>query len=99
MNFEYSISNLVLPSHADSWSPNANANKSGLRQSRSRTASNLVSEIQQFAGETLSWNEKADIIIKAYSQIIPEKDPGLISKMEKHHERPLSLNSHSGLQC
>lgn len=54
-------------------------------------------EVQHFVKEKHSWNQIANIIIAAYSQILSERDPGLVSKIEKH-ERAISLNSHSGLQ-
>jgi glycosyltransferase involved in cell wall biosynthesis len=55
-------------------------------------------EIRSCVKEKHSWNQIANIIIAAYSQIIrEEKDPGLLSKIENDHET-LSFDSHSGLQ-
>ncbi|HEX3627596.1 MAG TPA: glycosyltransferase family 4 protein [Verrucomicrobiae bacterium] len=54
-------------------------------------------EIRCFVEEKHSWNQIANIIIKAYSQIIhEEKDPGLLSQIQKDHET-VSFNSHPGL--
>lgn len=56
-------------------------------------------EIQDFVKEKHSWNQIANIIITAYSQIVrEEKDPGPVSKVQKRHEDALSFDSHSGLQ-
>lgn len=55
-------------------------------------------DLLRFVEEKHSWNLKANIITTAYSQITREKDPGLVPKMEKNHEKALCLNSHSGLQ-
>jgi glycosyltransferase involved in cell wall biosynthesis len=55
-------------------------------------------DIRNFVKEKHSWNQIANIIITAYSQILHKgKCPGLLSKMENDHET-LSFDSHSGLQ-
>ena len=54
-------------------------------------------DLLHFVREKHSWNQIVNIIITAYSQITRERDPGLIPKMEKNHEKALCLNSHSGL--